>query len=507
MSLKSFKKPVFIKNKFISNFIGTIGITFALSFILPISNFSVYITSYIHEKQNFVTMHYGLFINLIFTISMTLGTSIGGFLEFKLGFIPTTLIGLFIILITNIFFLNIQNIWLCYTLTLIVGTGVGIANSLGGKNLTLYKPYKKGIIVGALMLVTILFSGIVSVIGEKLINSDGYTLGEKEEFYSYKYNSRTYLYFIIGFFTVPIGTIIFILFSFEYSKNDNLEQIENSETNEKGETEETGEKSEPINKEKNEIEEEKNESREKSNEINNNKKDEELLEEDIKAMNKKKNIKKVIKTLRFWRLTLIQLLITFCFSFIVNTGRTFGALIGIDGSALQFLMICQTASIIIIGPILGIIVDKKGPLNLLRLTSIVCMIPGILLTFFLNNSFIFIISFMLAVMSLISSAVGFSPFIMETYGIEESVILGGIINTFSKISEAITTVAAFIISLIYSKEEIEKPYRIIYVIGFAFCLFSLILLIFEKKEKFDYGKKEENLGDLVEKERFTDVSK
>ena len=181
--------------------------------------------------------------------------------------------------------------------------------------------------------------------------------------------------------------------------------------------------------------------------------------------------------------------------------------IGIDGSALQFLMICQTASIFIIGPFLGIIVDKKGPLNLLRLTSIVCMIPAILLTFFLNNSIIFIISFMLAVMSLISSAVGFSPFIMETYGIEESVILGGIINTFSKISEAITTVAAFIISLIYSKEEIEKPYRIMYVFGFAFCFLSLILLISENKEKFDYDKKEEDFGDLVEKERFTDVSK
>ena len=490
MSLKSCKKPVLIKNKFISNIIGTIGITFALSFILPISNFSVYITSYIHEKQDFVTMHYGLFINLIFTISMTLGTSIGGFLELKLGFILTTLIGLLIILITNIFFLNIQNIWFCYTLTLIVGIGVGIANSLGGKNLTLYKPDKKGIIVSVLSAVVILFAGIVSVIGEKLINSDGYTLGEKEEFYSDKYNSRTYLYFILGFFTVPIGTIIFILFSFEYSKNDNLEQIENSETNEKGETEE-----------------EKNEISEKPNEIHDNKNEEDPLEKDIKAMNKKKNIKKVIKTFRFWRLTLIQFLITFCFSFIVNTGRTFGALIGIDGSALQFLMICQTASIIIIGPFLGIIVDKKGPLNLLRLTSIVCMFPAILLTFFLNNSFIFIISFMLAVMSLISSAVGFSPFIMETYGIEESVILGGIINTFSKISEAITTVSAFIISLIYSKEEIEKPYRIMYVIGFAFYLLSLILLIFENKEKFDYGKKEEDFGDLVEKERFTDVSK
>ena len=223
-------------------------------------------------------------------------------------------------------------------------------------------------------------------------------------------------------------------------------------------------------------------------------------------MNKRKNIKKVIKTFRFWRLALIQLLITFSFSYIVNTGRTFGALIGINGGALQFLMICQTASLIVIGPVLGIFVDKKGPLNLLRLTSLVCIIPGILLTFFLNNSVIFIISFMIAVISLISSMIGFSPFIMETYGIEESVILGGIINAVAKVSEVITTVAAFVISLIYTKEEIQKPYRIMYIIGFIFCLLSLVLLIFEKKEKFDYDKKDEDLGNLVEKDRFTEVS-
>ena len=404
MSLKSCKKPVLIKNKFISTFIGTVGIIFGLSFIYPISNFSVYMTSYIHEKQDFVTMHYGLFIGLIFTFSMTLGTSIGGILELKLGFTLTTLAGLVIVLVTNIFFLNIQNIWFCYILTLIAGTGVGIANSLGGKNLTLYKPDKKGLIVSSIGAVTIILAGIFSVIGEKIINSDGHTLGEKEEYYDYKYSSRTYLYFIFGFFTVPIGAIIFLIFTFEYSTSENQEQIENSESIEKGETVETEEKSEQINNGVN-IKEE------KPYKENENQKDEDALAQDIKYMNKKKNIKKVIKTFRFWRLALIQLLITFSFSYIVNTGRTFGALIGIDGGALQFLMICQTASLIVIGPVLGILVDKKGPLNLLRLTSLVCIIPGILLTFFLNNSVIFIISFMIAVISLISSMIGFSPFI------------------------------------------------------------------------------------------------
>ena len=511
MCLISCKKPVIIKNKFISTSIGTFGIIFALGFIYPISNFSVYMTSYIHEKQDFVTMHYGLFINLIFTFSMTLGTSIGGILELRLGLFFTTLVGFIIILITNIFFLNIQNIWLCYILTLISGIGVGIASSLGGKNLTLYKPDKKGLIVSIIGGVTILLAGIFSIVGEKIINPDGYTLGEEEEYYEYKYSSRTYLYFTLGFFSLPLGAIIFLLFTFEYSSSENYEQIESTNSIEKEENVETEEKSESITNGENLnnegiIIEEKNNKEEKSNETDENNKEGDILEKDIKKMNKKKNIKKVIKTFRFWKLALIKLLIAFSFSFIVNTGRTFGALIGIDGNALQYLMICQTASLIIIGPILGIFVDRKGPLNLLRITSLVCMIPGILLTFLLNNSVIFIISFMIAVMCLISNMVGFSPFIMEIYGIEESVILEGISNVFSKLSEVITTVAAFVISLIYSKNEIVKPYRIMYIIGFIFSFFSLLLLIFENKEKFDYDKKDEDLGNLIEKDRFSEVN-
>ena len=144
MNSNSLKKPFLIKNQFISTCIGAIGIIFAVSFILPISNFSVYLTSYIHEKQEFVTMHYGLFLRLIFTFSSTFGTWFGASLEHILGFNFTTLCGLIIILISNIFLINIQNIWICYVLTLTSGIGVGISNSLVGKNLALFRPQKKG---------------------------------------------------------------------------------------------------------------------------------------------------------------------------------------------------------------------------------------------------------------------------------------------------------------------------------------------------------------------------
>ena len=216
----SWKKPTLIKNQFISVFIGTCGIIIAFSFVFPIPAFSVYITSYIHEKQKFVTMYYGLFFHLIFSLSMSLGQSLGGFLELIFGFYSTNLFGLLLILIADIFFLNAQNIWLCYVLTFVMASGSGISNSLTRKNLAFFRPARKGLLVSILGAITTLFSAGFSISGEKLINPDGYTLNKTEEYYDYKYSSKTYIYFTMAFFAIPIGVIIFLLFIVAYTKKD-----------------------------------------------------------------------------------------------------------------------------------------------------------------------------------------------------------------------------------------------------------------------------------------------
>ena len=496
-------RPILIKNEFISAFIGAIGILFAISFILPLSALSVYITSYIHEKQSFVTMYYGLFIHLIFSFAMTFGMSIGGFLELKLGFCLTTLSGLLIILACNIVFLNAQNIWLCYVLTFLTSSGVGISNSLTGKNLAFFKPGRKGLLVSVLAAITTAFAAVFSITGEKLINPDGYTLGEKEEYYDYKYSSRTYIYFTIGFFTIPIGVTLFLLFIIEYKKGESKvseERKEESETNKEIKEEKENEKPEIINENENEdITGENNENEENENEL--------ILSKSIQEINKKHKIRKVIKTFRFWRLSISLFLATFSFSFILGTGRTFGALIGINGSALQYLMICQSGAMIVVGPLLGFFVDKKGPLIFLRIATVVLIIPGILLTFFTKNTIAFIVSFVVSVLGLVSSMVCIAPFMMDVYGIQESVILGGIMNVFAKIADVITTVVAFVISFFYNKEEILVPYRIMYMVGSGCCVVSFILLMFEKRDKFDYGDEDkEDLGDIVEKGRFTEIN-
>ena len=109
-------------------------------------------------------------------------------------------------------------IWICYFLTLLLGVGAGITTSLLGKNLTLYYPNKKGLIVSLFGMALILVAGLFLLIGEKIISPTGETLGENEEVYKPETAERTYLYFMLGFFTIPIGDIIFLLFAHEYKK-------------------------------------------------------------------------------------------------------------------------------------------------------------------------------------------------------------------------------------------------------------------------------------------------
>ena len=210
-----------------------------------------------------------------------------------------------------------------------------------------------------------------------------------------------------------------------------------------------------------------------------------------------------MKTFRFWRITISLFLMTFSFSYILGTGRTFGALIGINGNALQILMLCQSGAIIIVGPLLGFFVDKKGPLIFLRISNVVLVIPGLLLAFFTKNSIIFIVSFVISVLGLVSSMVCIAPYLMDIYGIQESVILGGIMNVFARLGDVITTVVAFAISFFYNKEEIIVPYKIMYIVGSVCCVISFILLMFEKKDKFNYGDEDkEDIGDLTKSGKF-----
>ena len=364
-----------------------------------------------------------------------------------------------------------------------------MSTSLLGKNLILYVPEKKGIVSGIIGMATIIFCALFAVGGEKLINPKGEGVND-DDLYREGIANKTYIYFLIGECFIPVGLIIFLLFIHEYKKEDNSEDNSTQAIKE--------ENNDKVNEVENNDKVNEVENNDKVNEVEN--KEEEKKEDNPNKEGKlnleitKKKVKQVIKTCRFWKITLISFLINFGISFMINTGRTFGAIIGINGNALQFAGMFQLLAIIAMVPTLGKGVDKKGPLPFLRIISIVCIIPGILLAFLMENTYVFISAFIIFVIGITGLMMTLIPFIMEVYGIQESVILGGFISGFTKISDIIATVVPFLFS-IFCKDDgnkdmeedcLKKKYAIMYIISSISCGISTLLLFFETNDKYIY---------------------
>ena len=506
------KRPNLIKNKFISTCIGGVGLFAGLSIVFCIGGLSVYITSYIHYHQDFVTMHYGYFFNLISDFATTIGTGIGGILENKIGFTFTTLLGTTIALVCDIFFFKIANIWLCYILIFLIGIGIGIGTSLLGKNVMLYLPKKKGLLSSVLQIMLILIIAPVGLLGEKLIAHDGETLKEGQEFYSEKTANNTYLFFMLAFFTIPIGDLIFLIFNYEYQedkKKDTINpvKVDDNEDNKKDE-----------DKVENSINENENEQKEENGEQTNDQPKEEEEEdspinynilEEMQNSNSYRNqkIKTVLKTFRFWRMFLASFLLSFPMTFLNTTGRTFGALIGIDGGALQFLIVLQSGSLIIFGLIFGCLTDKKGPLLIFRFGIIISILPTVLLFLFLDIQGVYLLSFICVSIASSAKSVSFGPLFMEVYGIRESVILGAVLAGGNIIAEILTTILAFVIPFYYTTEELKEPYKIVYLVGIITTSLSFVIFLFERGKKFDYEVDTSDLDKLVDRDTVTEAAK
>jgi MFS family permease len=164
--------------KYKSTLIGTIINIIGMSSIVVISSFNVYITSYIHIKQKWITMHYGLFLSPILTLCVTIANPIGGLIEKKIGFYYSLILSNIICLI-GIFGLYLtQNIWLCYFFFLIIGFSCFSLN-IPLKNITFYVPEKKGFINAVISVVLQISASIYGFLGEFIINKEGYSLKKK----------------------------------------------------------------------------------------------------------------------------------------------------------------------------------------------------------------------------------------------------------------------------------------------------------------------------------------
>ena len=438
------------KRNFLKTFLGTIIFSVSNSPSMILLVLSVYITSYIHLKQKFVTMHYGTFFGPISQISMTIVGPIAGILDEKIGFHKTLILGSSIIFISLIGIYNQQNIYIFYILLALKGIGTGICLPLPGKNLIMYVPGKKGFISSTLMIPNILLATFFGFLGEKIINRNGYTLNPKigEQFYPEYICINIKKYFIICILVFPIGRIISLFLIKKYKTNSN-------------------------NIKQNDIKKLENSSIEITTTTEN-------------SQRENNSVKKALKNRRYWLIVGITFFASFSQHFIMGTSRTFGALIGINGTILQYLGIARSLSLIIISPIFGLLVDKIGSKYILTGITLLSSLISLNFAIFINETYAFIILNILECIVFSGFITAMNPHMMHVFGIKNSVILGGVNGIFSTISSIIVSFIAFGISRFYKTELLKIPYRICFFVISLFDFFSFILTFFDSDKPFNY---------------------
>ena len=399
-----------------------------MSSIVVISSFNVYITSYIHIKQKWITMHYGLFLSPILTLCVTIANPIGGLIEKKIGFYYSLILSNIICLI-GIFGLYLtQNIWLCYFFFLIIGFSCFSLN-IPLKNITFYVPEKKGFINAVISVVLQISASIYGFLGEFIINKEGYSLKKEDKFYPDYIANNISKFYYIPIICVPFFTVLSLLFIYIYdpsfeNENENI-PLNDGSINALTNPIISSESNIPTNDEKDENDEE---------------------EKKKKEEKYKKDIKKAIKSKQFWLLCGIAFCVAFLIRFVLLTFRTFGALIGMSGETFKYLGIIISFSTLIFTPIWGYLVDKFGAKIILKITSFLCFISGVFLSLTINYTSIFSLFIAICIIILSGFMSAIRPYSMEIFSIKYTIEIGGLILFFPGLSGIICTIISFIVS-------------------------------------------------------------
>ena len=428
---------------FTKTLIGSIIFSLSNFPITSISGLSVYLTSFIHLKQSFVTMHYGNFFFPINQISTKLVGPIAGILENKIGFHETLFLSSFLVFISLIGFYIQQNIYYSYILICIMGIGNGLSIPYT-KNLIMYIPQRKGLISSAIMIPNIISLSFFKFLGEKIINKEGYTLNpEKNEiFYPERICKKIIIYVLLCIIIFPILRILSMILIKKYNENNEIGKINNN------------------------------------------------IENLIEKNNKKENnedIMKALKNKKFWLIVGISFFASFNQHFIVATSRTYGALIGIDGKILQYLGIVNSLSLIIISPLFGHLTDKIGTKIILSFIIILNGLISFGFGFFIDYNLMYIILNFSIHIVFSGFLTSMNPHIMHIFGLKNSIILIGINGIFSTFSNIISSLTAFIISKYYHGTTITIPYKFCFFIGGFLNIISFILIMYDNDVPFDYN--------------------
>jgi len=507
---------LFEEKDFIFALISAIFFKISSTHVSLLWKFTAYTTSYIHLKQDWVTIHYGVINSPLYLMTTKLIGPIGGYMEKKIGGKDTIIFG-GITVVISLFCLHLQqNIWIYYFLTVLLGIGLGCCNQICLRNICIFKPKKKGFMLSTIATGTTIFFGLFFYCSEKYINYHDYSLnkGTENQFYP-EYISQRYQKFIVFLiYSYSIMVILSVLFYRENNSNDESNTEKNINKIEMNNIENNGENNiKNSNSEMNNINNSQIIFNESSTMLNNIKlPSSSNIKEPEKKVNKKKkiikpkekkpiikdekykqNMKKVIKSKRFWRLAFYNFLSPFISYLIMANFKNFRILM-FSARLNRIIGVILGIFKLLIAPIVGFIVDKSGSIKILKTLCLLRIIIGILMALFLDSPTFNLLLAFASEIATVGQKNSFIPFIYNIFGIEYSIEIEGMFGIGEGICNLFSAVMSFFISYLSGSTTfggLKLHYRCLYLFGSFLSTIAFLLINFENEEIFEYDEDEE----------------
>ena len=287
----------------------------------------------------------------------------------------------------------------------------------------------------------IILGSIMNLIGEKIINPEKITIKKGETYYPFDVAKNYIKLYKLMLIIIPICVFISLLLIKKYDPkyNEQTEKLESSN----------------ISSEKDE--------------------------------NYSKNLKAAIFNSRIWKIAAISIFSEFVMDFVISTFRVYGALIAIDGTLMQYLPVFFGLSNVIFGPIWGYINDKFQNFKIVKTLCLCFIVHSLFIIIFIKSNLIYIICIFIGFIFNTGIHSLIQPHIMKIYGMKYYIEVGGVISISMGIFKILKAGLSYIISFYYhTGEELQKPYRIIYIFGMGLNFLAYYLSSKENEELFIY---------------------
>jgi MFS family permease len=467
------------KCQFTSSFISAVFYQLGFEIVMVLCNFTVYFLSYIRYEQTWVDMFYGNLMRPVVLFFLSLFSPLSGTMETCFGTRIATIISAIIIEICFLFLYLQRNLWIFYSLILLMGIGYGLSTQMLTKNLCYYYPKHKGFISSLIASTGTLFGSVYSYFGELFINPERELVidPQKAPYYSEEIAEKSRYLFLFALIIMPASTIFSMFLFYKYHPENIEKETEKIE----------GSIIEEANGDKKTNSEQENETPGYNR------------SDSFSKASTKRDIKYVLTHFRFWRNILIVGAMPFIIWFETSTSRAFSVTIGVDGRIIGILSSSISIMSCIANPIWALCVDKFGFRPIMIIISSITTALSIYLSIFIDNPILYVIGIYVSNLLRGGIIAALVPHMMEVFGIKYFLTLGGLGRLFTQLFSFGVSGISIIISIFRKgRDELIFPYRIVCVASIGFSVFGLFLSFYENDEKFkfkDIEMEDENNND------------